>query len=126
MKMKDLYDEIEVPAGLESRLESLIDTLARNEKRSKRKIRQLRLWTGCVAATLFLLLSTGLFLKSGLNPFNGGSAIQPVENPEIAYQETQKALELVSRNFNKGLDQLTVVNKEIEKSNQIINKALKK
>jgi hypothetical protein len=47
-------------------------------------------------------------------------------DPEIACMEAQKALLLVSRNFNKGLNQLAMVSQELDKSNQILNKTFKK
>jgi hypothetical protein len=125
MKTADLNEETGIPAGLESRLEILINQLAETEKQLNRKKRRLHLWAGSVAATILLLFSTGLFLKSGFKPFNGKQTVQAIADPETAYMEMQKALELVSLNFNKGLNQLNVVTCEIEKSNQIFNKALK-
>jgi hypothetical protein len=125
MKTKEVDEEIKIPAGLEFRLEKLINKLADTEKQSKRKSRRVRWWIGSAAATVLLLFSTGLLLKPEFNSFSSSRVDQTIENPEIAYLEVQKALELVSRNFNKGLSQLDVVASEIEKSNYILNKTLK-
>ncbi|MDR0547397.1 MAG: hypothetical protein LBG77_07440, partial [Dysgonamonadaceae bacterium] len=58
--MKD--EEIVIPKGLEQKLETLIDHLAEQEAQSKR--RQLRIWTGSIAAGIALLLSLGVFFQT--------------------------------------------------------------
>jgi hypothetical protein len=128
MKTDKIFDEIEVPAGLESKLENLIDQLAEKDRQSKRKGEQIRLWIVSAAASLALLISVGVLLNSR-NENNSPVAAQKVntiEDPEIACQEAQKALTLVSLNFNKGMDQLAIVTNEIEKYNKTLNKTLKK
>jgi hypothetical protein len=125
MRTKNLHDETDVPAGLEARLEALIDRLAEAEKRSERK-RKLRLWTAGIAASVVILISTGLFFRQKPEfVASNVSGIREITDPEIAYIEAQKALELVSRNLNKGLDQLNVISIELEKSNELINNILK-
>jgi hypothetical protein len=128
MKIEDLYDEIEVPAGLEARLDTLIDSLAETEKRVKRKIK-LRLWTGSIAASIIIALSVGLLLKPANQPDTfsvlASSDLRQIDDPETAYKEIKKALELMSTNLNKGFDEFNIVfANEIEKSNEIINKTL--
>jgi hypothetical protein len=128
MKTDKIFDEIEVPAGLESKLESLIDRLAEKEEQSKRKGEQIRLWIVSAAASMALLISVGVLLHSK-NENHSPVAAQKgntMVDPEMAYQEAEKALTLVSLNFNKGMDQLAIVTNEIEKSNTILNKTLKK
>ncbi|MDR1593252.1 MAG: hypothetical protein LBS43_02050 [Prevotellaceae bacterium] len=129
MKTRDLYDEIEIPDGLESRLEALIDRLAETEKRAKKKAK-IRLWTS-VAASVIIIFSAGLLLKPEEKPVDSSvsvsSGVRQIDDPEIAYQEVKKALELMSENLNKGLNELDIrLTSELEKSNEIINKTLKK
>jgi hypothetical protein len=125
MKIENLHDETDVPAGLETRLEALIDRLAESEKRSEKK-RKLRLWTAGIAASVAILISTGLFFRQKTEfVASNVSGIREITDPETAYIETKKALELVSRNLNKGLDQLDLITIELEKSNELINNILK-
>ncbi|MDR0866804.1 MAG: hypothetical protein LBO74_18010 [Candidatus Symbiothrix sp.] len=128
MKKDNKFDEIEVPAGLESRLETLIDQLAEKEKQSKWKSEQIRLWIVSAAASIALLISVGvLFYSKNGNEYPVASQkVNTIKNPEIACREAQKALVLVSRNFNKGMGQLAIVTDEIEKSNRTLNKTLKR
>ena len=120
MKTKNWKDEeIAIPDGLEARLEQLIDKLAEQELQTKRR----RLWVSIfsVAASIALLLSVGMFFHTQ-QPNNSQLTAQNMASPELAYVETLKALEKVSVNFNKGMDQLAFVSTEIEKTNQILNK----
>ncbi|GHT07676.1 hypothetical protein FACS189426_01550 [Bacteroidia bacterium] len=128
MKTDDLFDKIEVPADLESRLETLIDDLAEKEKQSKRKARQLRLWAVGVAASIILFFSAGSFFYFDRENTISLTAqtFHPDENTENACIEAQKALALVSVNFNKGLNQWIIANKEIEKSNKKLNELLRR
>ncbi|MDR3340044.1 MAG: hypothetical protein LBT25_08170 [Candidatus Symbiothrix sp.] len=123
MKEDDLFDKIVVPADLESKLEALIDRLAEEDIRAKRKSDRLRLWTTGIAAGITLLLSVGLYFQSGRQsdaPLTAQTGYT-VEERDIAITEAQKALILVSRNFNKGLDHLAVANNKIEKTNEKFN-----
>ena len=124
MKTNDWKDEeILIPEGLENRLEQLIDRLAEQEKQAKRR----RLWitTFSAAASIALLLSAGVFFHTKQYK-DSQLAAQSIEHPELAYFETLKALEKVSVNFNKGMDQLAGVSEKIDKTNHILDKTLKK
>ncbi|MDR2804343.1 MAG: hypothetical protein LBB85_01690 [Dysgonamonadaceae bacterium] len=128
MKTDDLLDTTEVPAGLESRLGILIDRLAEEEKRSAAKTRQLRRWISGIAAGVTLLLGAGIFLYSGSSKDTVLTAQTTALSEEqiLACREAQKALALVSRNFNKGMEQWSLAVNEIEKSNHTINKTFKR
>lgn len=122
----EIYEKIKVPDGLEARLEALIDNLADAEKLSKRKAKQMRLWMAGAAASIALFVSIGLHhLPENKSP-DTMAQIGTNIDPEIACMEAQKALLLVSLNFNKGLNQLAMVSQELDKSNQILNKTFKK
>jgi uncharacterized FlaG/YvyC family protein len=112
---------------LESRLEALIDRLAETEKRAKKKVK-IRLWTG-VAASVVAVFFAGLLLRPENKPVIPSvsvlSGVRQIEDPETAYREVKKALELMSENLNKGFNELdTKLTNELEKSNEIINKTL--
>ena len=119
MKTNDWKDEeIAIPDGLEARLEQLIDDLAEQEMQTKRR----RLWgTFSAAASIALLLSIGAFFYPKQRD-NSQLIAQHIENQELAYSETLKALEKVSVNFNKGMNQLEFMSEKMEKTNQILDK----
>jgi hypothetical protein len=130
MKTENLHDEFEVPSGLEARLEALIDKLDEAEKRSKRKYR-IRLWTG-VAASVAVLVFAGLLLNPETEPSVSDSPVQEhanirqIDDPEAAYSEIKKALELMSANLNRGIDECNIIfANELGKSNELIVKSLK-
>ena len=127
MKRNEIYEETEIPDGLETRLEVLIDRLAEAEIQSKKRTKKLRLQIGSIAASIAVLVSIGLYInrQNGLKDTLAAQNSQ-IEDAKIAYMEAQKALELVSRNFNIGLDQLTLVSNEIEKTNKILNETFKR
>jgi hypothetical protein len=126
MKKDDLLDNIEVPAGLEAKLEALIDNLAGKERASAKKARRIRLWAVRIAASLALLISIGLYFhpekKDNQQITCPSGAV--INDPEIAYREAQKALILVSLNFNKGVNQLELATNEMEKANYKLTKLL--
>ena len=122
MKTNDWKDEeITIPEGLEAKLEQLIDGLAEQETQKKRR----RLWIGSVsaAASIALLLSIGLFFHTR-QPNDWRLTAGNIENPELAYFEAQKALEKVSVNFNKGMNQFAFASEKMGKTNQILDKTL--
>jgi hypothetical protein len=127
MKKEDLFDKIEAPADLEAKLETLINRLDEKEKQKKREKRQTLLWIGSAAASIVLFISMSLFFHANKEKnILTTQTITSIEDQEMACLEAQKALELVSRNFNKGMDQLTIVTNEIEKTNNILNNRLKR
>ncbi len=71
-----------------------------------------------VAASVAVLLGVGLFT------FNHYS--QPVsqdlgtiDDPEVAFRETQKALALISRSVNKGIESMEYINEYEQSKNKI-------
>ncbi|GHU71919.1 hypothetical protein FACS189413_14270 [Bacteroidia bacterium] len=116
-------EEIIIPKGLEKKLENLIDHLAEQEAQTKRR----RLWIGTfgAAASIALLISTGVWFHTKQNNDKLLTAYN-IENSGQAYLEAQKALEKVSLNFNKGVNQLVCVSENLDKTNHILDKTFKK
>jgi len=127
------YDSspIEVPQALEARLSTLIDKLAQEEDKAtviqlkqqrKRKISQI-MWVGGVAACLVALVSIGIHF----NKVNDDKKqIVQVDNAEDEkkMKEAEEALMLLSSNFNKGIDKLSLASSNLNKTNEILNKTL--
>ena len=124
----DSFRKIEVPDGLETRLRNLIDDLAEKEKLLENKKRQLRWWISGMVASVTLLLSIVFFFNSDRPHMHQWADMKnnSLQEQEIAYWEAEKALVLVSLNFNKGMDQWTLAVNKIEKSNNVIHKTFKK
>lgn len=118
-------DNIEVPSELEAKLINLIDDLASNEENKKTaRTRKLWTWVGSIAAGIAILIFAGIHFNND----------QPTINPTMAniskedqrkIEEAEKALLLLSSNFNKGVDQLSLVSTNLDKTNEILNKTLK-
>lgn len=97
--MKEL-ENIQIPEGLEERLSMKIDEWERNEKRHSA-----RQWRTVISVAASLLLIAGI----------GWTFLRPSENlgekdtysdPQQAYEEASKALELLAVNLNKGFETL--------------------
>jgi len=115
-------DNIDIPSGLEARLDSLIDELARAEETKKQpKKKQLWAWAGSVAAGIALLIFAGIHFSKEQNPVIPTVTVAETEDQQ-KIEEAQKALLLLSSNFNKGVDQLSLVSTNLDKANDILNK----
>lgn len=126
-------ESIEVPIQLEYRLNNLIDDFKDNDLKQK-EIKRFSIWKYIsVAACIALIASVGFYLH---NRPKVDSSMTIVENtsdtdkltPEDIekLKKAESALLLVSKNFNKGMDQLAMVSLNVDKTNRIINKATKR
>ena len=97
--MKEL-ENIQIPEGLEERLSMKIDEWERAEKR--RSARQWRTVIS-VAATLVLIAGIGWTF---LRPSENLGEKDTYSDPQQAYEEASKALELLAVNLNKGFETL--------------------
>lgn len=126
---------VDVPVGLGLKINNLIDTLAQSEIREvaipqvkKSANRQLWLKIGGVAASVAILFSIGLYINRTGNTDAPSQLTEDVqlkdsfEDPAQAYREAEKALLLVSYNLNRGVDQISVVSDNIDKTNTILDK----
>ncbi|MGV9004653.1 hypothetical protein [Flavobacterium sp.] len=73
-----------------------------------------------VAASVLVLCSVGFYVSSttSVAPHQD---LGTFDNPEVAFKETQKALDLISIHLNTGIEGMTYIN-EFEKSKNIIFK----
>lgn len=71
-----------------------------------------------IAASVLLLASIGLiFYKS--NQKHEIQNVGTVNDPKVAFRETQKALDLVSKQLNKGLESVNYLNEYEQTKNKI-------
>ena len=132
-------EPVDVPLSLESKLNSLVDELAEKESKETVKVeikpqtnrRMMWTWIGSAAAGVAILISAGLFFSKSTTTIPDEPVVaqhQPdqtemSEADKQALKEAEEALILLSSKFNKGVNQLAVVSSNIDKSNELLNKA---
>ncbi len=123
---------IDIPSDLESKIETLIDALDRQDKskiRNKRK--QLLIKSISVAASLVILFSVGYLMKQESDSKQQTAGVTPVENYQFsedeikALQETERVLLIFSSNFNKSLEPIALMSEKVNKTNNILSSTLK-
>jgi hypothetical protein len=83
----------------------------------KTKKRSSVVWLS-VAASVAVLLSVGLFTFNHYNqPIS--EDLGTYDDPEVAFRETQKALALISRSVNKGIESMEYINEYEQSKNKI-------
>lgn len=119
-----LRDEGQLPEGLSDRLEQYIDQLATGEQQKQARRIKMRViyWMSGVAAAL--LLGIAVFFQTEQINMRPTTA-DTFSNPEEAAQAAQEALAFLSSQFNKGLDQVSEAQGEVDKVNEIVNKQFK-
>ena len=69
-----------------------------------------------VAASVAVLLGVGLFtFNHQPKPVNSGV----IDDPEVAFRETQKALALISQSVNKGIESMEYLNEYEQSKNKV-------
>ena len=71
-----------------------------------------------VAASVVVLLGVGLFTFNNYNQTESGD-LGTYDDPEIAFRETQKALDMISRSVNKGIGSMGYLNEYEQSKNRI-------
>lgn len=121
-----LKDEQSLPEGLSERLEQYVDNLSVAEKGKTVRHSIFRApsfyWISGIAATL--LVGMALFFQTEINAPAPVTA-DTFDDPKEAAIAAGNALAFMSKELNKGLDQVDDAKQNIEKVNQIINKTLK-
>lgn len=120
-------ENIEIPEGLEKRINTWIDDLEAAEKPEKSKTRRLWITITSIAAAIAIVLSVGISFQNNKtdNYLAYADIDSTINDPEEAYLITVKALEMVSQNMNKGLSQIALVESEMKKANEILDKTFK-
>lgn len=86
----------------------------------KTKKRKNVVWLS-VAASIVVLLSIGLFTYSNYNQPKSND-LGTIDDPEVAFRETQKALAMISEHVNKGIGSMSYLNEYEQSKNKIFKK----
>lgn len=125
-------EEVDIPSGLEFRLEKLIDELDSKDKiqasKPKLKVKRLIGWAISTAACIAILVSVAFYFNQ--KPDTTAQSIAGTEQQtetlstedKEALKEAEDALILLSSKFNKGVDQLAMVSTNLDKTNELLNK----
>lgn len=124
--MKTL-EQIPIPEGLEERLLAKIDEWEQEETKQKAQRRRLLPSTLCymaVAASVALVLGVGLHLMRQDEVTNLAEQ-DTYQDPMLAQQEAERALNLLAYNLNKGMGHLEKAKALSDKTEKSLNKQLK-
>lgn len=127
LSLQAIKKPIDIPSSLESKISKLIDNLDQNENKKSQKIKNLWIWIASSAACIIIVLSVGFYLNE--NRTNYQMAVETkdtFDDPNQAYKEVEQALILVSNNMNKGIEQLSVISSNMDKTSDIFNKSINK
>lgn len=121
----DALERIPIPEGLEERLSKKIDEWEQAEKKAKRRhLLPKTLRYTAVAASVALVFGIGLHLLQRDNSLD--SAVQDTyQDPVVARQEAEHALQLLATNLSKGMEHLEKAHHLTEKTEQTLNEQLK-
>ncbi len=86
----------------------------------KTKTRKSVVWLS-VAASVVVLLGVGLFTFNNYNQSKSDD-LGTYDDPEVAFRETQKALAMISRSVNKGIESMNYLNEYEQSKNKIFKK----
>ncbi|RZJ71799.1 hypothetical protein [Flavobacterium sp.] len=76
-----------------------------------------------VAASIVVLLGIGTFAYNNLNaPTTAPKELGTYENPEIAFQQTQKALDMLAAHVNKGVESVDYINEYEQSKDKVFKK----
>jgi len=122
----EALERIPIPEGLEERLSAKIDEWEQEETKQKAQRRRLlpsALRYMAVAASVALVLGVGLHLMR--QDKEVGLAEQDTyQDPLLAQQEAERALNLLAYNLNKGMGHLEKAKALSEKTEKSLNKQL--
>ena len=123
----EALERIPIPEGLEERLSAKIDEWEQEETKQKAQRRRLlpsALRYTAVAASVALVLGVGLHLMR--QDKEVGLAEQDTyQDPVLAQQEAERALNLLAYNLNKGMGHLEKAKALSDKTEKSLNKQLK-
>jgi len=120
-------ERIPIPEGLEARLSAKIDEWEQEETKQKAQRRRLlpsALRYMAVAASVALVLGVGLHLMRQDEVTNLAEQ-DTYQDPMLAQQEAERALNLLAYNLNKGMGHLEKAKALSDKTEKSLNKQLK-
>ena len=120
-------EQIPIPEGLEERLSAKIDEWEQEETKQKAQRRRLlpsALRYMAVAASVALVLGVGLHLMRQ-DEETCLAEQDTYQDPMLAQQEAERALNLLAYNLNKGMGQLEKAKALSDKTEKSLNKQLK-
>lgn len=104
---------VQLPEGLERRMERSIEEWGRVEHHAGNRARTTTIrWVAGMAACFALVFSMGTALNIREDKQANYAVTDTYDNPQDAYQETQRALRTFSLAINKGLDAIDKNNKQ--------------
>ena len=132
----EALERIPIPEGLEARLSAKIDEWEQEETKQKAQRRRLlpsALRYMAVAASVALVLGVGLHLMRQNEQLPSSREGQgwalaeqdTYQDPLLAQQEAERALNLLAYNLNKGMGQLEKAKALSDKTEKSLNKQLK-
>ena len=75
-----------------------------------------------IAASVVVMLGAGTFMYFESNKTAQFVACSPEDNPQLALEQTQKALALVSEHLNTGIESVNYINEYENSKNRIFKK----
>ncbi len=95
--------------------------LEESQKEFKIKSKKSKMFWLSVAASASILIGTGAIIYSNTTD-SASNDLGTFENPEVAFKETQKALQLLSKNVNVGIESVSYLNEFQDSKNLIFKK----
>ena len=118
-------EQIPIPEGLEERLSAKIDEWEREEQTAKQHFLMPRvLRYTAIAASFVLVFGVGYHLLNNDNPSNLAEQ-DTYQDPVLAQQEAERALNMLAYNLNKGMGHLEKAKALSVKTEQSFNEKLK-
>ena len=120
-------EQIPIPEGLEERLSAKIDEWEQEETKQKAQYRRLlprSLRYTAIAASVALVFGIGYHYLQLDEPVNLAEQ-DTYQDPVLAQQEAERALNLLAANLNKGLGHLEKAKALSDKAENTLNKQLK-
>ena len=119
-------EQIPIPEGLEERLSAKIDEWEQEETKQKAQYRRLlprSLRYTAIAASVALVFGVGFHYLRQDEPVNLAEQ-DTYQDPVLAQQEAERALNLLAANLNKGMGHLEKAKALSDKAENTLNKQL--
>lgn len=120
-------EQIPIPEGLEERLSAKIDEWEQEERKQRAQRRRLLpsfVRYTAVAASVALVIGVGYHYLRLDEPANLAEQ-DTYQDPVLAQQEAERALNLLAANLNKGMGHLEKAKALSDKAEKTLNKQLK-